>query len=266
MALASTLAALESGLRVRDITTMRMRTCRPTERVARVLARADLRDFDQIPVTRERHVIGVLERTEGLDGEARVEAQMRRLDDALLVEAELPLPRFLPLALQSPYYLVVTGAKIGGLVTRSDLLKMPVRLLAFAHVAHLETQMARYISRRASQEEWLALLDDGGKRTMGMARRLARDRLDPNLIELTLFSEKRQVVSHLLDLSEAQALELFRIENMRNAVAHGTEYGKTNEELTSFVAAVADVGKWLRRLETGRDVQAVNVSTEDRLA
>jgi hypothetical protein len=134
---------------------------------------------------------------------------------------------------------------------------MPVRLVAFAHVAHLEVQMGRFIDRKTRGDEWLQLLDDGGARTLGMAKKLARDRLDPNLLDLTLFSEKRQAVARLLGLKPAEEEELKKIQQIRNAVAHGNEFGGTNEELDAFVKGILTIGSWIRRLDALRDHEAL---------
>ncbi len=51
---------------------------------------------------------------------------------------------------------VIGGTKIYGLVTRSDLLKLPVSLLGFALTMHAETLMLNIIrSTRISEKIWL---------------------------------------------------------------------------------------------------------------
>ena len=89
--------------------------------------------FDQIPVRDEReHVLGVLERSGDII-QASARERMRRIDDAILVSADMPLDLFVPKMEKPPFYrLVLDGVQIKGVVTRSDLLKLPVRLLVFA--------------------------------------------------------------------------------------------------------------------------------------
>ena len=62
---------------------------------------------------------------------------MRRLDDGLLVASDKPMKRFVPLLVESPHRLVVRDTRIEGIVTSSDVHKLPLRLLAFALVTHL---------------------------------------------------------------------------------------------------------------------------------
>ena len=250
--LEATLSGLESGLKVRDIATFQMATCAATAIASEVLALPAIQYFDQIPVVEGGHVVGVLERdldVDAADRDGPVATTMRALDDSMLVEAELPLPRFLPLAVASPYYLVVVGSHVGGLVTRSDLLKLPVRLVAFAHVAHLEARMAALIRARSSGNEWLELVDDKGKRVSGRGRKLALERLDPDILELTFFSEKRQVIGRLVGMTENEKASLLAVENMRNDVTHGNDYGRTGKELDAFIRCLSTAEEWIGRLD-----------------
>lgn len=79
------------------------------------------------------------------------------LDGSLLVTAEEPLTRFVPLLRRRPYRLVLLGTEIAGIVTRSDIIKPPVRLLAFTLVSHLEVAMTELIRARYPTDE--AFLD-----------------------------------------------------------------------------------------------------------
>ena len=127
-----TVAGLEAGFKVSHIAAFDLETCAPDAKVGEVLAVRELKDFDQIPVKSDGRVIGVLERREGLEG--TVKENMRALDDSVLVSAEQALPKFLPTLGICPYRLVVRGPEIGGIVTPSDIGKLPVRLMAFTLV------------------------------------------------------------------------------------------------------------------------------------
>ena len=63
----------------------------------------------------------------------------------MLVSAEEPLPKFLPTLVSSPYRLVVRGVEIRGIVTLSDVAKLPVRLMAFTLAIHVEVVLADVI-------------------------------------------------------------------------------------------------------------------------
>jgi predicted transcriptional regulator len=248
----TTLASLESGLTVRDIATVRMLTCNTRARATSVLARPKFADFDQIPVKDRQRIIGVLER-QGLAPEpsARVHDVMRPLDDSMLVAADLPLRRFIQMSLGAPYFLVVARAEIWGLVTRSDLLKLPVRLLAFAFILHLESRLGSVLRAYVGPGSWTAMLND--HRRKGIATRLAKlslDRLDPDAVEVAFFSDKAAAVSKILNLSSADAAELDAISELRNQVAHPKDFVASPGDLKQFASTLSSVEHWISRLAT----------------
>ena len=104
--------------------------------------------------------MGVAERADGLSG--TVHDAMFPLDDPMLVSGDEPLMRFLPLLAERPFRLVVMGARIQGIVTRSDVLKLPVYLLAFTLITHLKMVMARLIpAKHPDDDGWIERLSPG---------------------------------------------------------------------------------------------------------
>jgi hypothetical protein len=157
-----TIKGLEAGLKVGDIATYGFVYCHSSDDAAEVMARADWRSFDCVPVKHDHRIVGVLERDQDLRGPAG--GCMRSLDESLLVSSEEPLKGFIPLLVESPHRLVVQGTRIEGIVTRSDVHKLPVRLLAFALVTNLEMTMADLIVRRSTDGNWNLLLSTGRQR------------------------------------------------------------------------------------------------------
>jgi len=82
----------------------------------------------------------------------------RPLDDSVLVAADNPLSQFIRTIHQQPYRLVVDGTAIRGIVTWSDLLKLPVTVLAFSLVAQLELAMNSRIKEKYGLENDLSLI------------------------------------------------------------------------------------------------------------
>jgi hypothetical protein len=192
-----------------------------------------------VPVRQDGRIIGILERN---DSKARghVGEHYRPLDDAILISAEEPLTRFIELMEVRPYYrLVVTGTSIGGIATRSDLVKLPVRLLAFTLVTHIEMTMARAINAVCeSDEQWLSLLsDERRKKVLVEQEQFRRARSEPPLVELTEFADKRDIVRELFNLSTKFKDELKSVENLRDQVAHAASYSGAD-----------DLGKFLERM------------------
>ena len=187
------------------------------------MERPDLALFDCVPVTTCGRVIGVLERNGVVSGSAR--KNMRRLDDGLLVSSDEPLKAFIPLLVETPHRLVVRGARIEGIVTSSDVHKLPVRLLAFALITHLEMTMAAMVLSGKCGEDWINLLSRGRRtKVRQKLENLRTESFDPPVIELTDFCDKRDVLATrgLLDYpTKSEAVAAFkRIESLRNSVAH----------------------------------------------
>lgn len=151
---------LETGLKVGDIATYGFLCCQADEDASEVMQRAELLPYDCIPVKKGGHIAGVLERN-GEVAPGTAGDVMRALHDGLLVAADEPLKGFIPLLVDTPHRLVVRGSRIEGIVTSSDIHKLPVRLLAFALVTHLEMTMAAVIGHTWEDDRWIELLNDG---------------------------------------------------------------------------------------------------------
>jgi hypothetical protein len=145
--------------------------------------------------------------------------------------------------------------RIAGIVTISDLQKLPVRPALFLVVTHLELLMAAAIrSRFAGQfdEAWLALL---GSRREGVEDRW-RDLNSKNLaidrINATQFADKRQILikSGLLQCSRSLAeRELSAIERLRDSLAHASDYALTIESAQSTICRVKLAQRWIKTLQ-----------------
>lgn len=150
-----TMSGLEKGLQVIHITTPadELLCCRQDERVEDVLIRSEPKPYDQIPVKEQETIIGLLNKHECPQGvRGSVKDYMRPLGEQILVSADTSLLEFI----QSDTLdrLVIKSTKIYGLVTRSDLLKLPASLLGFALVTHIETLMLAIIrSTNISKQE-----------------------------------------------------------------------------------------------------------------
>jgi len=103
----------------------------------------------------------------------------------------------------SRYRLVVKGSEIEGIVTPSDLLKLPVRLYAFMLVTHLELLMTATIRknfRNRPPDAWMASLSEGRRgRIQEKIQRFSRRKHDPDPIELADFCDKRDVLCQFHD-------------------------------------------------------------------
>lgn len=247
-----TMLGLEAGLRVQHIAAFDLQTCSINDAAAVVLANRSLADFDQIPVRdNDGLVVGILRRaTEPIVG--NVSDVMQQLDESLLVSAEAPLMSFIRLAGSAPYKLVLNENGIKGIVTRSDLLKLPVRLLAFAFVTHLETIMAGTIRTKYpfGNESWLELLLPARQQKVaskGKSLRGARIELD--LLELTDFCDKRDIVRKMFGFGEEFIDEAKEIEGLRNQIAHAATFISNGGDAREFALKLQKAEKWMSKLQ-----------------
>jgi predicted transcriptional regulator len=129
-----TMSGLTAGLSVVHIAALHLMTCGIDQGIKDVLEDPALVGFDYIPVLNRKRIVGLVERRRTGD-EGTVKEKMRPLDDSLLVSADEPLTSFVPCLRTNAFRLVVRGTEIRGIVTRSDLIKLPVRLVAFAKLS-----------------------------------------------------------------------------------------------------------------------------------
>lgn len=245
----STMSGLTAGLRVIHIAVLDLKTCDINQDLKEVIADPELSGFDHVPVVSRSRIVGILEPREA-GNEGSVKDKMRQLDDSMLVSADESLTSFVPRLKTSPFRLVLKGTKIEGIVTRSGLIKLPVRLVAFTQICHLEMEMTMLVRTRCVDDnDRVTQLDDNRKKLL--ARRLRRhekQNLELRVLELVDFGDKAVALVRILGLDSAAAQQLREIEQLRNDIAHAKDYGKTDADLDKFVGRLALTGKWIRRV------------------
>lgn len=251
--LETTAEALGLAFRVADIATFPVATCDLGEEVEAVRVRFSDR-FDFVPVRNGTAVVGVLALSEGPRPGKVVRERMEPLTDEILIEERASLISALSsLVGGRGFRLVLRSSKVEGIVTASDLLKLPVRTMAFSYITHLERVMAARISADfASSEEWLDGLSKKRKRGLRKKERLLKDaRREPDLIELTDLCDKREVIKrHLLAKGERGKFEreLKAVESLRNDLAHAAEFIRKGEDLDRLPRCMAAASYWSERL------------------
>jgi CBS domain-containing protein len=245
-----TMAGLEVGFKVSHIAAFDLEVCAPEMSVENVLNDPGLMDFDHIPVREGSRIVGMLDRGPQKSTEI-VRDSMHRLDGGMLVSAEQPLPKFLPTLVESPYRLVVQGTKIEGIVTISDIAKLPVRLLAFTSVSHLEAVITKAIRFDCPNDDkkWLSLM--AGQRT-GIENRLEERRrqnihlLSP--IEVAYLSEKITAISRLRRLTKLEA-DRKLITDFRNSLAHDGDFVVECKGISGLLDRLRLVEGWIDKLK-----------------
>jgi hypothetical protein len=172
---------------------------------------------------------------------------------------------------ESRYWLVVDGTGIRGIVTPSDLLKLPVRVCVFTLITHLEMVMTEVISYLFSMtEEWLSLLSEGRKAKVDeKVVMLKKERMDQSCLSCTDFCDKRDILAQRLErdgvLSSGTkrifTRDLKAIGDLRDKVAHADGYAEDQQLLLEFVRVVEvtkDKIRFLAQLLSAKGATAPN--------
>ncbi len=254
---AGTMVVLEKAFSVKHIATFGLVTIKPEDPVSPVLSAYPL--FDQFPVEVDERVVGVVERNIRV-GSRLAREVMRPLDDSLLIAAEEPLENFIRLIGKPPHFrMVLQGSKITGIVTRSDLIKLPVRLLVFARVTYLEMIMAEIIQLCCpNPEDWMEMLtEDRQIAVLKEQRRHQREKAELPLVEMTSILDKGDIVRKVLGLDETFSRDLEEVRKLRNKVAHGGKFTDKREPVIQFINQISTMDRWITELCNNLSVLAV---------
>lgn len=244
---------LDRGLQVEHIATFPIITCDAHDSAQEVLASDLFLDFDQVPVTIGTEISGVLIRERTSFGGAVIDSPYYKpLRGSMLLANTLPLSACVPLLEhRGSFRLVIRNDNVDGIVTPSDLLKLPVRLLAFTKVTYLEMLMREsLISRCSSHDEWMSQLSPTRRsKILEKKQLLATVRLDPLGLDLTDFCDKRDLVLKLKAIpigsrSQYQA-DMKAIESLRNSLAHSGDYADDREDLRTFISTLRKLDEWI---------------------
>jgi hypothetical protein len=257
------LSHLEDAATVRLVATMSLVTCGDKETVSAALARDVSGTLDYLPVRDDRSVIGVLCRKNTMDPDRLVRDVMSTLHSGMLVSAADPLlPVLETLDDDLGFRLVLQDREIRGIVTLSDLQKLPVRPLVFARITHVELLLAELIRQRTQNddERWLPELSEGRReKLLQKWNALRKANAELTRLECMDFADKRDAVLRLGGLSgwsKNKAKECLEdIEQLRNKVAHAADYAASPEEARRTVFLLRELRRVLDSLRSslGRD-------------
>jgi hypothetical protein len=243
------LPQLEAAMQVRLMATTPFDHCYVEEDVAAVLARFSEKDYDHIPVRDGHHVVGVFNCKEGHPSSSAMRDVMQPLTELWLLSADTPLLSFIERADERPYCLVLDGEMITGIVTLSDLQKLPVRPAIFLLITHLELLIGNWLRGR-KEEEWLGTLDDVSRKRIRKAfKELKQENLALDLVTSTTFSDKYRAAVALKAFPEASAKkDLEEICKLRNSIAHAWEYGNQPDCAKTVARRVRLARQYIKKL------------------
>ena len=209
-------------------------------------------DYDFIPVKKEGKIIGVLERNLESENEIadHVEDHLRHLDDGILIESNEYLYELINSFPSTSYFrLVVRGSKIDGIITRSDFLKLPVRVYAFSLISELELLMKRIIQIKWKNNSngWLDLLSPKRKEKINKAyENFKKMRMEPDLLEFTFFEDKGTILKKSFStLTDKFCDDIGSIVQLRDALVHARNYLQNDKSLQNLLLRLDKTNKWI---------------------
>lgn len=245
----TTMLGLERGLTVMEIATFKLFRCGLLDSVADLRAKFQPIGIDYLPVADQDRIVGVLDLASAAVDKTVPEA-MLPLSEDMLVSSNDPISDVLGLLRDCHFRLVVRGGRIDGIVTLSDLHKLPVRVLAFTQVSHLEMLMGAIIkSKCRTEEEWTSRLSECRlKKAKAKQEDLKSKRVDPPLLECTDFCDKRDMVRKILKLPRGFTKDLKKVESLRNQVAHAAGHGDGPDASKDFISQLMLTADWITHL------------------
>ena len=215
-------------------------TCSEGNRVEDVIRETREADYDYVPVTQREdrdEIIGVLKTKPGRTG--TVKDVLEPLSEPLLIGGDASILDFARQADTQPYRLVVSGTRIDGLVTVSDLQKLPARAALFGLMTDLELLLQETIQRKYDPSQWRQMLSA-----------CRRDKLERKICEATrggvlindevLYTElcdKLDIIRGLPDF-ELSARKKERLVKLRNQLAHANEFAASEKNALRACRAV----------------------------
>ena len=251
--------ALHAGLTVELIQTPRgdLETRGSQEKAADVLDRnkagngARGETYDYLPVEDGGEIIGLF-RTRRRDKNSLTEGQvvetlMDPLSPRNLIGSDGTILDFLKEVDDRPYRLVVSGNGISGLVTWSDLQKLPVRTALFGLITGLELEMTRAIRRWCrSGDAWLE--DLGCDARNRVDELIQRGRTNDSEVDSLLFTTFWDKVKILRSIDDPVVWTGSRLQNkkqlrkikdfLRDPIAHARDYAASREEVKQLQAVI----------------------------
>jgi CBS domain-containing protein len=259
------LSSVEEGLTVGLISTFDLRCCNVDDDLKDVVSHQELREFDYVPVKEGNEIIGLLHRvthdTEDVTG--RVRDVMCPLRGDLIVSADTGILSYIQGADERPCRLVLRGSRLDGIVTLSDLQRLPTRPALFLLVTHVELLMAQWVrlSRGSSEERILPVLSSKRRKAVKEKwTRLQRNDLALDVLSATEFKDKRTLLlCSELPFGDAAAAEtdLEVVEDLRLSVAHAGDYALSIENALKTVKAVQTARLWIDRLQSAIEEHGV---------
>ena len=253
-----TLSQIESALTVRLIATLsELKTTTPDAQVSEALKIANEYEFGYLPVrhTPADSIIGIFSRlSPHTDDTLRVREVFEPLGSNDLISAETSLLNFVWSADEQPRRLVLEGTRIEGIVTLSDIQKLPVRMALFSLFIHFELLLNEQLRRMLGYTDpCVHLRPKRAEHVRAKWQEFTENKMEQDIFNAMDLCDKREVAKKLriLDKSSTFIEESIKgIEfHLRNPIAHGSEYPQTHDAALKTIRAARATRDWIRELQ-----------------
>jgi len=188
------------------------------------------RDFDVVGIREAGQVTGYAERT-ALDG-STCGAHRRSFGTAKVLTDAAPLLAVLVALKESPYLFITVLGSVGGIVTRADIQKPPVRMWLFGIVTLVEMRFSQLIEQHCSGDSWKAFVSEARlQKAQALLAERSRRNQKLGLLDCLQFSDKGQIIARNEEIrkqtvfpsrNQAEAATK-RLEQLRNNLAHAQD-------------------------------------------
>lgn len=220
-----------SGFSAHDITESLV-SCDSSESGAWIADFMSSHELEVIGVREHGHVVGYVEAS-AVDIKA-IDCQSftQSFTSDQVIQTSTPLVEVIGKLRNQPRLFVSVFGHVGGIVTRTDLQKPPVRMWLFGVITMIEMRMTNMITAGLDVESWTEYLSDARVEKAESLRR-ERDRRNQKvkLIDCLQFSDKCQIIARNEALRSQTRFDSRRrvedagkkIERLRNDLAHSQD-------------------------------------------
>lgn len=227
----ATLRIAEQGLRAGDLATRDLWKVSPGWSCREAVERMVELDFDVAPVDEDPLRSFVRrDELEGADPGTTVAACARPIDATRVVTADLGLADTLGLLEDRDFLFVIEGGSVSGLITLSDLQRVPVGMMVLAIILATEAGLNHVIVGCYGERGFLGhLSNERRQETLERFERLKRRNLETALVDVLLLDDRLRLVGRVERLRRALGFDSRArfeswaegLKRLRDSLAHG---------------------------------------------
>lgn len=227
---------LQERLNVSIIMTPRnqLKTCKMSDRIDNLI-KNNLENFSFLPVVDNlEKIIGIVDlKDKNLFKNILVKDLYTPINEKIIIGGNSSINEFIKNVIEEPFKLVISKNEISGLVTISDMQKIPVRVSIFSLIIELEIMMSNLITKLyPNDQDWMNLLTLSRRDKLNEEERTVKksDNFVSKII-FTQFGDKAKIIekSKIFSFSQKQLKNKFEdIRKLRDLVAHSSEFAETD--------------------------------------